>query len=138
MSKNRHSKIKGIYPNSSDRFEVTPPKEPAKSKPVFSFIHMKHGTPTCLSHKKNKSIKKDIVDTLLLLSKSTWDDIISNNIAGYHIIPVKQFNKELPPFITPDIKKLEVFKPTSAGRMAGLRRGDIFHIVQIRAEHDMY
>lgn len=83
--------------------------------------------------------KSSISDTLLRLSQLTWEEIICKprEKYGYETIPQSQFKCPLPREVTPDIS-MYIFRFSDAGRMAGFRDKDIYHVVQIGEEHDLY
>lgn len=116
---------------------VPPPVNHALLKPIFSFHHMNYCGDTCLS-KCEKVDCGDFATCLLKLSQFSWNDIMSNRIAGYERIPRHQFNYPIPSSVTEDVDKLVVFHFSKAGRMAGFQSGNTYHIVQVSPIHDLY
>lgn len=107
-------------------------------KPAFSFRHMNYGHGKCLSRCDHDS-KSSISSTLLRLSQLTWSQIFlePKEGLGCEKIANDRFKEALPPIITPDVTVL-VFRFSGAGRMAGFRNNDIYHIVQVCPHHDLY
>lgn len=112
--------------------------DPDLSKPIFSFHYMVYGSSTCLS-KCEKNIKSSLSDTLIRLSQSTWKEIKSKpkESLGFETIPRERFKKPFPANITPEVTII-VFRFSGSGRMAGFRRKDTYHIVQIGPQHNLY
>lgn len=139
MGKNN---LKKLHLKSGKFFQVPKDTEsipdPDLSKPIFSFHYMAYGSSTCLS-KCEKNIKSSISDTLVRLSQFTWKAIKSKpkDSLGFEAIPRERLKKSLPPSITPDVTII-VFRFSDSGRMAGFRRKDTFHIVQIGPQHNLY
>lgn len=135
----RKNKIFQPAVKSGNQIKI-PPTESINNntlKPTFSFIHMKYRGKTCLS-KFDQANKSFLTDTLLELSQLTWNQIITGRVANHEKIPIRQFRNPLPISITPDIEKLVVFHFSRAGRMAGFQSGNIYHIVQVSSNHDLY
>ena len=56
---------------------------------------------------------------------------------GYERIPQKRFKIALPSSVTPEVDMM-VFRFSSAGRIAGYRINDVFHIVVVGPNHELY
>lgn len=129
----KRKKFARISNKETERFRLkeTPPDYDT-FKPAFSFRHMEYRGSCCLS-RCDKNSKADIADTILQLSQLTWSQILSapRKGMGKEYIPVDQFKVTLPDFVTPDVNKLMVFGFSLAGRIAGLRRNDVYHILII-------
>ena len=130
MSKGKEFKKPGF--KSTKRFEVK--KEPPKinydnQKPIFAFYHMQYRKTNCLSQSAPMD-KSTVTDKLVALSQITWKDIISSPRTGlgFEKIPQRQFKVPLPPVVTPDVT-IKVFRHSVAGRIAGFRKNDIYHIL---------
>jgi len=129
----KHGNFKRISAKDTKHLQIKePPPDYDKMRPLFSFRHMDHGSKTCLSSCQKNS-KADIADTLLQLSQQTWSRILSTYRGGNgkESIPINEFKVPLPSFVTPDVKSLMVFHFSKAGRMAGIRHNDIYHILVI-------
>lgn len=100
-------------------------------KPVFSFKHIKYGGGCCISNCDKKE-RANIIDTLLRLSQKIWKSISSEPKTGlgYEMIPQHRFKRPIPSVITPDVAVL-VFRYSQAGRIAGFRVKDIYHVVMV-------
>ena len=100
-------------------------------KPVFSFYHMHYGKENCLSccDQLNKS---SVSDLLMELSQLTWGKIASEPKTGlgYEKIPQKKFKVTLPQAVTPEVT-IKVFRHSHAGRIAGFRKFDVYHIILV-------
>jgi hypothetical protein len=127
-----HNRLFELAPQRTPRFEVALPKDYDSKKPIFSFMHMQYNKEHCLS-RCNQEDKAAIVGKLLRLSQFTWKQIISQprDALGFEHIPVGRFTATLPPYVTPDVSKLMVFRYSDAGRMAGTRSEDILHILLV-------
>ncbi|MBF0457316.1 MAG: hypothetical protein HQK99_05425 [Nitrospirae bacterium] len=123
------------------RFEIknTGSVDHNNSIPLFSFQHMKKGARFCLS-KCEKNEKSSFADTLLNLSQLTWEKISNQpkDGLGYERISVKSLKAVLPSLITEEVEKVMVFRFSDSGRMAGIRERDIFHIIFMGRNHDLY
>jgi len=139
MGKNKS--LKKLNPKSGTRFcpsDVEPPPNYDSFQPVFSFRYMNYGSGFCLS-KCNQQSKSSVSDTLLKLSQLTWSKINSRpkESLGFEKIPSDQFKASLPSVITPEVSVL-VFRFSKSGRMAGFREKDIYHIILVSPNHDLY
>jgi len=138
MAKNNFKEL----PSRRGRTISLPPDKPSISydsyKPIFSFNYMQYGSNTCLSSCDNTT-KISVANKLLQLSQQRWSDILSTSkkSLGCERIPYDQLKKPLPSTITPEIK-MTVFRLSSSARMVGLRRHDVYHIVQVSPNHDLY
>ncbi|MBF0488294.1 MAG: hypothetical protein HQK98_09060 [Nitrospirae bacterium] len=124
------------------RFEVKDTEDidyTNNSKPLFSFHYMKRGAKFCLS-KCEKKEKSSFADTLLNLSQLTWEEISNKpkDGLGYERISVKSLKSTLPSSITEEVEKVTVFRFSDSGRMAGIRDSNIFHIIFVGRNHDLY
>lgn len=103
-----------------------------KSHPVFSFHHIKYGGDNCLSKCETPS-KALFAHKLLLLSQRTWADLLTTQkeSLGQESIPISRFKIPLPKIVTPDVKKIMVFRFSEGERMAGIRINDTYHIIAV-------
>ena len=138
MSK-KTKRFKELSPTNTKLFKTPSLIDYDAYKPAFSFRDIRYGQKGCLS-KCDRDNKSLIVDKLLKISQLTWKDIHSGRRQkyGYEHIPIKQFKVQLPLAVTPDMNNLLVFRFSDAGRMAGYKTQDIFHIVAIGPKHDLY
>ena len=126
-------RLKKLRARKTPRLNVEAPKIDYNScKPIFSFRHMQYGSQHCLSQCCQDD-KSYIADTLLHLSQFTWSQItsMSRRALGFEHIPRNQFSTTLPAFVTPDVEKLTVFQYSQAGRIAGMRIDDVYHILVV-------
>ncbi len=103
------------------------------NKPIFSFYHLPYGREYCLS-KCEQDEKSEFVHKLLMISQLAWKDIYAQGRKklGLEHIPIDQFHaSSFPDIVTPDIEKLMVFTYSHGGRMAGMRKYDIFHVLLV-------
>ncbi len=138
MAKNRLGKLGSKSGNHIHLIDIEPPINYDSYKPAFSFRYMTYGGDKCLSKCDPKS-KSSISDTLLRLSQIPWKEIPSKakGSLGFEKIPSTQFNYPLPQSVTPDVTML-VLRFSKSGRIAGFREKDIYHIVQVSPNHDLY
>jgi len=133
MSKGKEIKRPGAKSTSGFSIEQEPVDQPNYdlSKPVFSFYHMQYGRKCCLSC-SNATDKVSISDRLIALSQKTWRELasISRTGLGYEKIPQKQFKVSLPPSVTEEVT-IQVFRHSHAGRIAGFRQKDVYHIILV-------
>lgn len=140
MAKRNNKKINRIQAKTSPRFSVK--EEPQVNyntrKPIFSFHYMKYRGAKCLS-KCDSNSKGYFSEKLLEISQLTWAEITSapRQGMGSELIPSGQFKVSLPPICTPEVSLL-VFRFSSKGRIAGIRKGDIYYRVVVRQSHDLY
>lgn len=115
------------------------PEDYNSRKPVFSLAYMPYLGECCLS-KLEPGDKASFADTILKLSQFAWKEIINHRhqSLGYEKIPTRSFLVPIPRIVTEDMEKLDVFRISEAGRMAGFRRGEIFHVVLVKGNHGLY
>lgn len=101
------------------------------SKPVFSFKFMNYCGKCCISKRHNED-KSGILNRLLRLSQLTWRQIASEprKGLGFEVLPQHEFRHGFPDVVTSEVNIL-VFRYSDAGRMAGFRIKDIYHIVMV-------
>lgn len=103
------------------------PKENVKvDYPVFCFRH--------LQTKPNGDYKFycDFVQRLKMLCNSTWKDIrvAHKHGIGTEKMPINRIKPQLPPFVTPDVTDLIVFRANGDNRpFLGLVNDHIFHVI---------
>ena len=93
---------------------------------------MKYRSDNCLSQCSQDS-KSAVVNTLLKLSQISWNQISSSPSTGlgFENIPLHRFSVPLPPLVTEEVPSLKVFRYSAAGRIAGIREKDIYHIILV-------
>jgi hypothetical protein len=131
-------------PSSKSGSRFSPPSDTKTTtssdsyKPIFSFTYMRYGSNTCLS-KCDKKTQSSLAKKLLQLSQLTWSEIlsISKKSFGCERIPYDQLKNRLPATITPDTI-ITVFRLSDSARMIGFRRHNVYHIVQVSPNHDLY
>ena len=130
----KRKNLKRIKPKNTSRFNIEEPQNYDKLKPIFSFRHMSYRGRNCLL-RCDSSSRASMVNTLLQLSQLTWSQILSTPKESYgkENIPREQFKVSLPRFVTPDVKKLMVFRFSKSERMVGIRHNDIYHILIVGA-----
>lgn len=132
MAKDRSVKKQSV--EKTNRFQIKdPPPDYGKSKPIFSFFHMRYGKTYCLS-KCEHGERSNLATLLLQMSQKTWDEIASTyrKSLGFEHIPVKKFHATVfPDIVTPDVVSLLVFAYSHGGRVAGIQQDDIFHILLV-------
>ncbi len=104
-----------------------------------------------LKHLETKRVKKlaniehcHVLITLVYLSECTWQDIIINKMKKYHEVPLtaiktsiaKHYLKSQKTEGCGNNKKLISFAYSSAGRLLGFRKSDVFYLTYIDANHD--
>jgi hypothetical protein len=110
---------------------IPPPQKHDQDKPSFSLKYMNYGSKYCIS-KCEKKDKSAIIDKLLRISQSTWIQIISKSRQGqgYEIITQNEFIAQLPPVVTPEVDVM-VFRYSKAGRIAGFKDNEVYHIILV-------
>jgi hypothetical protein len=131
MGKNKFKKLKAKNTPHISLREKLPPDYNSK-KPIFSFRYMKYQSNNCVS-RCDENTKASIIETLVKLSQLTWNQIISTPSTGLgcESINCSQFRLPLPTLITPDVTSLNIFRYSEAGRIAGYRETDIYHILVV-------
>lgn len=106
--------------------------------PVFCF---KYFQKECLKICSESQIK-EFFDRLQRLGELGWKEINANgrHDYGWEMLPTDQIKKKLPPFITPDIPRLMVFRYNNENYpFIAHRNGNILHILLIEANFgDVY
>lgn len=104
--------------------------------PIFCFKH--------LQTKPHKDYKfyADFIERLKMLSNATWKliDISDKHGIGTSKIPVNKIKPDLPPFVSPDVTHLTVFRANGDNRpFLGLRNENIFHVIYLEEKfNDIY
>lgn len=141
MGKHEDKLFKKLQSKSTKNFKVLEDKPTEKFdnfKPIFSFHYMPYGQKNCLS-KCDKEARSFIASRLVRLSQLTWSAIRSEpkDGLGFEIIPRDQLKISIPKSITPEVPIL-IFRFSAVGRIAGFRDKDIYHIVLVGPNHDLY
>lgn len=129
MAKNRNFKKPPL--SSASRFQIKETRPDYDTfKPIFSFHNVRYKGNNCPSNCGNKTA---FINTIMLLSQRTWTEltITQKESLGQESIPVTSFKIPLPKIVTPDVKKLMVFRFSDSERVAGIRTNDIYHIVAV-------
>lgn len=140
MGKNKS--LKKLSAKNSERLKIpksVPDINYNSFKPTFSFRHMQYQCDWCLS-KCQRPDKSSFVDTLLRLSQHTWSQIssFSREALGYEKINRDSLKiKSLPPILTPEVNIIG-FRFSNSGRMAGFRDNDVFHVIFIDPNHNLW
>lgn len=118
----------------SNRFKVDDGVERVdynSSPPIFSLKHIQYGGGCCISNCDSND-RSVILDKLLRLSQLAWKQIASQPKTGngYESIPQFRFDKPIPNVVTQEVNIL-VFRYSDAGRIAGFRVNDIYHIIMV-------
>lgn len=125
--------LKKLSISNASRFQVKETRpDYNKFKPTFSFHHINYRGNYCPSSSENAS-KAAFVNTIMLLSQRTWNELLltQKESLGQESIPVEQFTIPLPQIVTPDVKKLMVFRFSDSERIAGIRVDNVYHVVAI-------
>ena len=99
--------------------------------PIFSLKYINYGGPCCISGRDSNE-RSVMLEKMLMLSQLAWKHIASQPKTGngYEVIPQFRFNKPIPSIVTPEVKIL-VFRYSDAGRIAGFRINDVYHIIMV-------
>lgn len=104
--------------------------------PIFCFKHLK------CKPKKDYKFFANFILRLNKLSNTPWSTIekTDKHGLGTELIPVDQIKPKLPPFVTPEVTKLLVFRANGDNRpFLGLRDGNVFHVLFIEEKFgDVY
>lgn len=101
--------------------------------PLFSFRHLREESYTDTQDYKFLS---GVITRLHTLSKLGWKEIRSSHkhSIGMESIPKERITSELPPMVTPEVKKVHLFRVSGDNKvMIGLQEGKIFHVFFIAA-----
>ncbi len=91
----------------------------------------------CLT-KCNQPERASFADTIRILSKFPWTEIIAKKIKGFEkIINRKSIKGQLPDIINPD-ESIIGFHFHGKEPMLGIRRGCIFHIIWFDPKFELY
>ena len=126
--------FKKPYPKSSQHFQVTGIPSNIDydlQPPVFSLKHMQYQRDYCISQ-CDEETKSAILEKLLKISQLTWRKIRSEpkDGLGCEQIPQHRFIASFPSTITPEVTIL-VFRYSKAGRIAGYREKDMYHVLLV-------
>ena len=133
--------LKNITSKESDRIqagEVAPRPNFNTYRPVFSFWHMRYRGDGCLSQCEIPA-RAAVALKLLKISQLTWRDIINapREGNGFEMMSQESLKVSVPSTISPDVKMM-IFRFSGAGRFAGFRENDVYHIALISEDHDLY
>ena len=104
--------------------------------PLFSFKYLHK---ISYNESKETSFFISFLQRLQKLSELGWKNIRTSHRHAYGLekIPISQLNaniKNFPPFITPEVKELDVFRATGDNRtFVGFQKNKVFHILFIEA-----
>ncbi|MBF0343716.1 MAG: hypothetical protein HQL06_05725 [Nitrospirae bacterium] len=120
-------------------FEVKTPPNYNECHITFSFRLMRKGSKCCLSLCRQID-KAHVADKLLSLGQMTWKQIhqVSRKGLGFEMIPVGQLKIAMPSHINEDVKEVMIFKFSDSGRLAGIRERDIFYVIFVAPNHNLY
>jgi hypothetical protein len=126
--------LKRPHSRSSQRFQVMEAKPGVdydQLPPLFSLKHIQYRKDYCISQCDEES-KSLILEKLLKISQLTWRKIRSEPREGLGCeqVPQYRFRAPFPPIITPEVTIL-VFRYSKAGRIAGYRDKDIYHVLLV-------
>jgi hypothetical protein len=114
-------------------------KQTEEDYPLFCFKYLSDASiRRCRDHK----FFYDFLMRLNKLSEMGWKDIRDSDRHNYGLepLPKEKIKPQLPAFITPDVKKLHVFRANNDHRpFIGLQRGKVFHVLFIESKFgDIY
>lgn len=101
--------------------------------PLFSFRHLKEESYTST---KDYKFLSGVITRFHTLSTLGWKEIRSSNkhSIGMESIPKEEITSELPSIVTPDVKKVHMFRVSGDNRvMIGLQVGKVYHVFFIAA-----
>lgn len=135
-----NKKLKYIkhLPESRESLTSGDLKAKKEERPVFSFEYL-----------QDVSIRKKCTDQMFLydllhhlreICGKTWKEIQSagkHSLVGYEMLPVEYFvPKKMPEIVSPDVKKLMVFRASGDNRvMVGIKQESIFHVLFVETVH---
>jgi hypothetical protein len=134
MGNDTKSKIKDI-PQDNNIY-----RDSIKNYPKFCFKYLQE---TSIKNSKNHKFFIDFLFRLKKLSELGWNEINKSpkHSFGTEKISIEKIKqKQLPEIITPDVKKITVFRADGSNKpFLGLRTDDIFHVIFIEANFgDIY
>lgn len=130
MAKKLKVKSKGVTPQVS-----TDKKKPEIDYPVFCFKHLQ---PHSYSECEDVKLIRSFFERCKNLAQLGWKEIDTSQKHGhgYEKLEREKFKPSLPPFITPDVKKLLVFRYGKSNlSFVALRSENILHVIFIETVH---
>lgn len=130
MAKKLKVKSKGVTPQVS-----TDKKKPEIDYPVFCFKYLQSDS---YSECKDVKLIRSFFERCKKLAELGWKGIETSHkhSGGYEKLEKKVFRPKLPPFITPDVKKLLVFRYGKSNLpFVALRSENILHVIFIETVH---
>lgn len=94
--------------------------------PIFCFKHLE------IKPKKDYKFYTDFLLRLKMISNASWELIEKSNRHGIgtETMDVSKIKVKLPPFVTPDVKHLSVFRANGDNRpFLGIRNKNLFHVI---------
>lgn len=109
-----------------NKIQVPNPNSAETDYPIFCFKH--------LSSKPDKDFKfyADFIERLKMLCSVPWKtiEVSDRHGIGTEKMPIEKIKVALPPFITPDVKHLSVFRANGDNRpFLGIRNRNLFHVI---------
>jgi hypothetical protein len=117
--------------------EVEQPTSVRQTEEDYPLFCFKHLSPTSIKGCKESDFFYEFLMRLNKLSEMGWAKIRESRRHDYGLesLPKEQIKKRLPPFITPEVKKLHVFRACSDNRpFVGLQRDKVFHVLFIESK----
>lgn len=109
-----------------------------EERPVFSFEYLQD---TSIRKKcTDQMFLYDLLNHLREISKKIWKELQTagkHSLVGYEMLPVEYFvPKKMPAIVTPEVKKLMVFRASGDNRvMVGIKQEAIFHVLFVETVH---
>lgn len=104
--------------------------------PVFCFKHLQ------IKPKGDHEFYTNFIIRLQKLCALGWNEIGKSHKHAYGVetLPIEQIKPAIPAFVTPDVKKLTVFRANGDNRpFLGIRNENLFHVIFIEEEFgDVY
>lgn len=113
-----------------------PPVSTDNQPPIFCLKYIQNDF--CIS-KCERDEKASFADTLYVLSRQTWVQLIQRNRhhGGFEKIPQNQIKAGVPDVITPETN-LIAFRFDGLKAMVGFRSGSVFHILWLDRAFVLY
>lgn len=105
--------------------------------PVFCLGYMdkQMGMEQCSQEQKSQFAQK-----IYELSQLSWSVIKSSgrHQKGFEFVPWNQIKRPKPSFLAEDVEKAMVFRCFGMGPMVGHRDRNVFHVIFLSPNHDIY
>lgn len=119
-------------PESKDSVRSEDLRTRQEQRPVFSFEYLQDNS--IKGKCTDQQFLYELLSHLREISKKSWKELQTagkHSMIGYEMLPVDCFvPKKMPEIVSPDVKKLMVFRATGDNRvMVGIKQESIFQVL---------